>query len=628
MPGTFDELQHIDLLLYQRKMDEAANAFFSMLNNLGTHFAQRDQVRDFHHGDPVDENIDICQRAVCQWRLLLQSPIAFSRMDIQPLLGNLHVLHALMMGTCQGNMDDYMSALHLQTGGNYNQETLLRQLFAWCPNSRLGLIPFQYYAHAPNVVLAQAVASLVDLALVSERADQARNAAIDLLISDKPQVGQLSRNKGFNLVPTAWMRCSYADHRLKHKVKPFLGQALARIYDFPKSFLMPAESGSVEGKPVLLIPLEGMTRNHAMYRCYANMIASCRKHFYTLGVGLDQMTDAATAALFDHYEVIRQSNYTEGQRTGFEQLQKLITKFAPAMVYFPSVGMHSLIIHLANLRMAPLQVMTLGHPATSMSRQMDAVLLWPALVGEKGCFSESCVTVPPDTNRLCLPERSVQIEPLRKLPEDGVIRIAVPSVAQKLTARFLRCLAKVQQETQRNKDIKVEFVFFSGEKGIFHACVVQNIQREIRCATVFPFLHYSDYIREINRCQIHACTFPFGGSNSLVDSMRQGLLLVALEEEEAHARVDAYYLRKVGLPESLVCHSEDEYAQCLLNLIENPDELQRLRHFLIDEIDVDNLLMEKGKPEQFADLLCHLHEVGKDGLMQEAVSFKETLFIS
>jgi hypothetical protein len=106
------------------------------------------------------------------------------------------------------------------------------------------------------------------------------------------------------------------------------------------------------------------------------------------------------------------------------------------------------------------------------------------------------------------------------------------------------------------------------------------------------------------------------------------LLLVALEEEEAHARVDAYYLRKVGLPESLVCHSEDEYAQCLLNLIENPDELQRLRHFLIDEIDVDNLLMEKGKPEQFADLLCHLHEVGKDGLMQEAVSFKETLFIS
>src|SRR3546814_16964729 len=82
------------------------------------------------------------------------------------------------------------------------------------------------------------------------------------------------------------------------------------------------------------------------------------------------------------------------------------------------------------------------------------------------------------------------MSPLRELPEDGVVRIVIPSVAQKLTAAFVRCLREVQTRASRT----VELVFFSGEHGAIHAAVVQNLLRELQHITVYGFLPYNDYI--------------------------------------------------------------------------------------------------------------------------------------
>jgi predicted O-linked N-acetylglucosamine transferase (SPINDLY family) len=265
---------------------------------------------------------------------------------------------------------------------------------------------------------------------------------------------------------------------------------------------------------------------------------------------------------------------------------------------------------LSNRRMAPLQVMTLGHPATSMSREIDAVVTTTDIIGNPDCFSEALVAMPPEAVRFQLPADLEHVAPLRELPESGVIRIAVPSVAQKLTAAFVRCLREVQERATR----PVEFVFFSGEFGVFHAAASHNLLRELNHVTIHGTLPYRTYIREINRCQLHACTFPFGGTNSLLDSLRQGLPLVTLEGKEAHARIDAAFIRKVKLPESLICHDEQAYVECLLHLVEHPDELQRLRLYLLDEVDVDKTFLQDGDPALFADLMYRLYKSGRDGL--------------
>lgn len=603
-PNTFEDLQLIDSLLYQKKHQQAFDAFGAMLNRLGTGNFRVDQVRLFHHGDSLDDGAEICQRASAQWQQLLMSDLAFTKVDMQWVIRNLFVLHTLLMGTHEGSLDHFVVAYHQHKNGKFDLEGLCRLVLAWSPNSRTDLNIFGFHTYFPSLIFAQAVACLIDLGLVSARADKARRQALDFLLTAHPKPEQLSHYQGINLISGAWMRCSYLDDERRHQVKPLLTQVLERMVKLPASFLLPRTTGLHDGKPVLFMPLEGMVRDHAMYRCYAELIRGCRRRFFTVGLGIDAACDDTVAALFDHFEVVENSADSGLLPKAFEKVQKIISEFSPSLVWFPSIGMDRWIVLLAQRRMAPLQVMTLGHPATSMSHNVDAVLLSKGMMGERERYHEEVVWVPDEAFQYQLPSGVQSVIPLERLPEDGVVRIAVPSVAQKWTARFVTCLREVQERASR----PVEFVFFCGDGGIDYAASSLNLWRELKRVRVHPILNYNDYIREINRCQIHACTFPFGGTNSLIDSLRQGVVLVAMEGHEAHERVDADFIRKVGLPDYCVTHTTEEYVAALLKLVNEPAEWQRLHDHLLHEVDVSSLFMQEGKPELFGEALFALYE--------------------
>src|SRR3546814_4640713 len=74
-------------------------------------------------------------------------------------------------------------------------------------------------------------------------------------------------------------------------------------------------------------------------------------------------------------------------------------------------------------------------------------------------FLDKVISVPALAFRFRLPPGATRIAPLERLPEDGVIRIAIPSVAQTLSAGFIRCLSDLEQACPK----QVEFVFFLGE---------------------------------------------------------------------------------------------------------------------------------------------------------------------
>ncbi len=609
--NVFVDLAEVDRLLMAKQYQKAFNAFCIMLEMLGSYYARYDQTHAYHYGVILDENADVCQRAAAQWQELLQSSLTLSKQDLGSVMCNMHVLHTILMGTRQGNLDNYIVAFHLKCQGRYDVEGLLHQLLAWCPNSRAGINPFLYYNHAPDLVLSHAVGCLVDLALVSEEANKARQSAIDFLLGTTINYGHLSRHKGVNLLSLAWMRCSYADDARRHQVKPLLTKALDKLLGLPSSFYVPEKKARHNlDKPVLLVPLEGMSREHAMYRCYAEMIRACRIHFYTLGVGVDDNCDDAVAALFDEFDVVENSANIKSLPSAFQALQKRIIDLVPDVVWFPSIGMDRWAVMLANRRMASLQVMSMGHPATSMSKQIDAILEVHELQGDPSRYSEKYVVLPDKTARYLLPSQQESVQPLRNLPIDGVIRVAVPSVSQKWTSRFIACMREVQARASK----PVEFVFFSGVRGVDHAASCMNLSRELRNFKIHSVLPYADYIREINRCQIHACTFPFGGTNSLVDSLRQGLPLVAMEGDEVHERIDAMFIRKVGLPDWLIARNDEQYINALLRLIDQPEDWNKWHRYLLDEVDVDEIFLEEGNPDQFADLLYQLHKTGKEAL--------------
>lgn len=604
-------LQHldaIDLLILRRHYRDAAASFFSLLATLSRDWLTVSFSRVDHHGDENFCMFEVCERATRQWLQILSSDVDLLKFDYTKLLSNIGMLHAVLMGTSQGTLDDFISALHRKTGGNYQTPDFLRILLAWCPNSRIGFDVFAYYKHAPELVMAHAIGCVSGIGLISKEANQYRNKAIDFLIANRDtNIDRLASVCLSSSVLDAWMRCSYAEHPKKHHVKHLLNRMILRGFTLvsqPERKDYPALKMPSPGKPLLVIPLETFCKSHAMYRCYANILTACREHFYMVGIAATGHYDEDTRALFDEfYDAGELSTGKAGAGVNLRALEDIIKSWEPDLVYYPSIGMALWVIALANLRLAPAQAMTFGHPATSMSRVIDFVITEQAWYrGYDDVYSEKVVALSDGAAVFRLPPSAVRVEPLLVPPVDDVVRVAVPSVSQKLTEGFIRALRRIEEAVPK----KVQFVFFVGTRSVFYAATVQSLRRQLKNIECYGYLDYNDYIVTLNRCHLHAGTFPFGGTNSLIDSLRQGLPIIAMDGREAHALVDGVFVRRAGLPDEFVCHTEDEYVERMVALISQPESLMKWRQHLVNEVDIDRVFLQEGHPERYAEALADM----------------------
>lgn len=601
--NPLQQLDAIDLMLLRRHYRDAAHAYFQLLDSLGSEWALTSFSRPDHHGDENYAMYEICERATRQWLQILSSDADLAKLNYTLFIANIGMMHAILMGTSQGTLDDFISALHRKTGGNYQVPDFLRIVLAWCPNSRIGFDIFAYYTQAPELIMAHALGCVSGIGLISEESNRHRNKAIDFLIANRDSnIDKLGAICLSSAVLNAWMRCSYAEHPDKHKVKHLLNRMIqrgAQLSDKKSAVgkVPPILRERPANRPLMVVPLETFSGKHAMYRCYANILLACREHFYMVGLAGTNYWDDDTVALFDEF-------FDADEISGSDprMMENIILSWKPDVVYYPSVGMAVWVIALANTRLAPVQVMSIGHPATSMSRTMDYVIVDEGRVSDASVFSEKVLAMPRGSNRFVLPSGSQRVEPIMVPPADGIIRVAVPSISQKLTGSFIRALRRAQQAVPG----KLQYVFFIGTRSVYYAATVQSLSRQLKHIECHGELGYNDYISELNRCHLHAGTFPFGGTNSLIDSMRQGLPVLALEGDEPHARVDGDFVRRAGLPEKLVCYSEDEYVERLVELVSDPEQLMALRRYLVNEVDIDRIFLQEGRPECYAEALAAL----------------------
>lgn len=600
--NVFAALDKIDVLLHGRQYQAALLAYIGLLTTLSRDDRWAGHQRPWRHGGSLVEISEVCERAAGQWQRLLMSSLDPAKIPFNLLVPSLDTLHALLMGTSQGNLDSFIGALHARTGGKYQAADVLRLVLAWCPTSRRGWQPFSLAKALPELVAAQAVATLGAVALVSTEAEAARGAAVELLLSGALPPGVLRKFALPRMLLNAWMRCSYAEHPRKHAVKPWLAEALGAGIGLPATFQL-APPAQVNDKPVLLIPVEVMVRDHAMFRCYSPMVSACRERFHTVGLGIDGLVDDDARALFDDFHLLPSPDgSTEGYARVFRQVQVLLGKIAPAMVWYPSVGMHAAFVGLAQRRLAPVQAMTFGHPASSFSPVMDYALVGEGHQGDAVRFSEQRVVLPRGTERFVASQQDDLVDVAPDLPSDGVIRVAVPSIAPKLSATFLRALAGVQARCGR----RVQFVFFLGCTGALYASAVQNLRREVARGEYYPRLSYDEYLRQLRRCHLHAGSYPFGGTNSLIDSLRLGLPVLAWRGPEPHSSIDAEFAGRVGLPAEFVCDSEEQYIARLVALVDDPATILAQRKRLLDGSCARHAFIEQGQPGAFADALVHL----------------------
>lgn len=363
-----------------------------------------------------------------------------------------------------------------------------------------------------------------------------------------------------NIGPS-YMGCSYDESAHKHDIKRAMNDLVRRwaLSVGCTDIDMSQPRRAVKKKPTIVIFAELYDSKHAMHRCYGPSINSLRNRFKVVFMPITGKCDPELEYMFDKIDTL--SFQTADPKPFIDKVKS----YRPDIVYFPSVGMRFASIVASNIRMAPIQIFTPGHPATTHSKQMDYLVLMEGCVGKLESYKE-----------VVLPRKSKPYFEMRSDAEDidpiirsnpKTLRIAVPAWSRKITPGFLGLCEALSKQAGRN----IEFHFFPNGVGALFQGFSRRVKSSLN-AKVFPRTNYNQYIRRLNECDIFLSTFPFGATNSLVDAAIQGLPVVNLKGPEAHAMNDSDMLRSTPQPDWLSTQTVDEYMGAALRLIQNDEE--------------------------------------------------------
>ena len=456
----------------------------------------------------------------------------------------------------------------------------------------------------PENALAAYLSMISTLSTLTVKAQQNREEFLRLG-ADAEKV-PLSENI-LPLLTNAWMLCSYALSESKHEVKQHFNNMIRGMLKRAKVHAPPLarERNHLKARPRLLVPLEAFQLNHAMFRVYGPAVRQLAASFELIALCRASMLDDVTAKLFD--SVVHVDNMNLRSIVG------QVVKLKPDLIYFPSLGMAEYTIALANLRLAPIQLYTVGHPATTRSDCIDYVVNEPKWAGDPETHSEITIHTPNHSFPFAKETGTESITPVIRAKPDE-IRIAIAARVYKLNASLLLLIQRALARVTR----RVEVHFFPNEIGLHLFAAKRKILDVLPAAVVHPRTTYEAYLVQLNDCDVQLGTYPFGGTNSNVDTFRCGLPLVTREGIECHSRTDAAMMREVGLPEWLIAHSEEEWENALVRLIEDDEERVRLSNLLITA-DFDRIFYDD--PENpgtgFVDTvkwICENHEkIQQDG---------------
>jgi hypothetical protein len=407
-------------------------------------------------------------------------------------------------------------------------------------------------ALAPEQAIRHAVAALDDEALERARAQALDDIAV-WLAAQSPLALPLD---ALPLLQQSSFFASYLCGPARHGARRTIAGCAAASLAALGTAASPAWGAGP--RPRLTVVAEMLFPRHAMYRCYAEGIASLRRHFHVT-LWADEFTRCV-----EHAELADECRYFDPRGHDVTELARSLLGTRPEVLVYPSVGMTLWTFTLSQLRLAPLQLASVGHPAASFSDAIDGVLMYEDLrpAAEEG-FGRRLAH---DLQALPAPP----VATARAARPDGAAIIGVNAAVMKLNSRMIDALRNIVAGAPAGTQLRM----FPNLRGGELAAWRTRVRRLLPDAEVLGAMPYEDYMRSLGECSLLLQSFPFGGTNTAIDAFALGVPMVCLRGTDLAAQVDALLLEGAGLGQ-LCADSAEAYVDLALQLLrhESPREL-------------------------------------------------------
>ncbi len=360
-------------------------------------------------------------------------------------------------------------------------------------------------------------------------------------------------------VPEIYMHCSYAMTPKKHAIKAdLMKQMRSACLDHGCREVSLERTGPLPARPTIVVVGENFNLGHAVYRTHSRAIAALRERFKVVGVIHPDPAGTPIANFFDEHLPITTGEFLPQVK----QLADAILERKPALILYLGVGMVAQVIALASLRLAPVQCVSFGHTATTMSEVMDYFIVPEDFAGAAHTFSEKVLKLP----KAAMPFAPRPFTRLDKKPSDGTIRVAVPASTMKLNPKLFEALSRIA--AQATAPLELHFFPLAGT-GLPYLELARAVKAQVPKATVFPELPHEAYMERLSRCDLFLDPFPYGNMNGIIDCFRFSLPGVCLDGAETHAHADAAMFARIGLPAALAAKTVDDYVAMAVRLIDD-----------------------------------------------------------
>jgi FkbM family methyltransferase len=602
---------------YRRDHETAGRELVKLMENIDSHYGVMTDVDEWAQSEQASDIMDehLTTRLAAAITALVTDPnFTISDYGVNRLAHFHRWLSSLFTVSSFRNADHILRSFGTDPNAKNtlamrDKETKKFQLF-YLIDSEMRL-DWDVFWQFDKVAAANLAISILSTRVVaSPVAHQKREMLLRWLPSRLDQIDSQDQLPA-GVLHDAYMHCSYADLPGKHDIKKPINTLICRklaslnLFDVTRNAADPAADADpvTGGKPVLLIVLEWFSRNHSIYRTHSQTMIAMRDKFHLIGMGYANRVDEVAREVF--HEFIPLEGHNVWDHVAHVRVVSE-ARNAQAM-YMPSVGMFPSTMILANLRVAPLQMYALGHPATTHGHAMDYVVVEEDYVGDPACFSEKLLQLPKDGMPYRAPTAMLEMKtekgylPPPEIP--GTVRIAVAATIIKLNPGFLRTCGDIAREAK----VPVEFNFLVGQANGLTYPQIQNIVRRLvgKHAIVHKHQNYDRYMKVIADCDLFINPFPFGNTNGIVDTVWSGLVGVNKTGREVNEHIDEGMFRRLGFPDWMTTKTNEEYKNAVLRLVNNREEREALAAELAGPKAIEKLIFE-GRPQILGERIMEI----------------------
>jgi hypothetical protein len=338
----------------------------------------------------------------------------------------------------------------------------------------------------------------------------------------------------------------------------------------------------------------------AVYKSYFPFLDRFRKNYRMtlLHTGVQPPAKLAT----DYFDVVHTARLTSkgGNIHGLSLSHVLTNDFQ--LAFYPDIGMTDESVWLSNLRLAPIQVTGYGHPVSTFGSEMDYFVVGDEveeLDDLSKNYSETPIVLP---GLGCVPTWPTYTpkNPVKKM--DKIVANCVWG-PDKYNYTMMRLL---QEMSVRSPSLRYAIFASRGvhRYNAFYPFATELTQQLGNTARLHADKEYLAYMEEAEYGDFSINSYPFGGYNTVVESLFLGKPVVTLEGDRFYNLAAGALLRRVGL-DDLITTSAPQFIDVCAQMANDPAFLAEQKATLA-AVDLKEAIFDTDEPAHFEKAMEHI----------------------